>query len=395
MNYADRVQESTTATSTATIALAGALTGFRTFTSALVTGAVDIPVCVADSNGNWEIGLYTLTNPTTLTRQTITSSSNAGAAVTFPAGAKNVFATVASDQIGKLPAAPFSAPLLIGFAGDSIAYQWGGQLNGVNVSQSPLFWAATELYPCDFQVVMNTGLGGSSSSQLLIASGATPPQISVLQGLATKPDIVVVQTLQNDFMGSYANADTNVANVTSYTTQALAAGVKLVVICSRPPKSGTDNPSALVYANRQLEIFCRNTKGTLYLDVFGIWRRNGVADAAGAGIPYQGAANTATAFSDDGTHPTPQAARAVAPLVVPILKQYARPIVPMPSANSAYDNVNAIYNNLFGPNGGMVGTGGLYNGVNNTNVAGNSATAQDRWELTDGSGVVATQRDCR
>lgn len=99
-SFADRVQETTTATSTTTIALGGAVAKFRSFATAFAVGTVGIPVCVADSGNNWEIGLYTLTSATLLTRTAIASSSNSGSPVSFPAGSKNVFCTVGATQLG-------------------------------------------------------------------------------------------------------------------------------------------------------------------------------------------------------------------------------------------------------------------------------------------------------
>jgi len=101
MIYADRVEETSSVTNTTTITLFGAVTGARAFASSLSTGTSSIPVCVADVAGNWEIGTYTLTDSVTLSRQSVLSSSNAGLAVTFPAGQKSVFVTLPSCQIAK------------------------------------------------------------------------------------------------------------------------------------------------------------------------------------------------------------------------------------------------------------------------------------------------------
>lgn len=98
MNYADRIQESTTATSTATITLGGAAAKYRSFASALVIGATGIPVCV-ESATDWEIGTYTLTDAATLTREALLSSSNGGAAVTFAAGTKDVMCVMPSAAL--------------------------------------------------------------------------------------------------------------------------------------------------------------------------------------------------------------------------------------------------------------------------------------------------------
>jgi hypothetical protein len=119
MNYADRIKETTTVTSTATISLAGAATGYRSFSSALTTGTANIPVCIVDSAGNWEIGFYTLTNSSLLTRESVVSSSNNNSAVAFTSGSKDVFCTIPSAAFQRMaidrdvtfsPTIPLSPP---------------------------------------------------------------------------------------------------------------------------------------------------------------------------------------------------------------------------------------------------------------------------------------------
>ena len=91
MNFTDGVQETTNATSAATVALLGAAAGGpRTFVAGFTVGATNIPVRVGDALGNFEIGLYTFTSSALLTRTAILASSNGGAAVIFPAGTKTV-----------------------------------------------------------------------------------------------------------------------------------------------------------------------------------------------------------------------------------------------------------------------------------------------------------------
>lgn len=90
---ADRVQETTTTTGTGTITLAGASTGFQSF--AAVGNGNSTFYTIADASGsNWEVGIGTYTSSgTTLSRDTVLSSSNAGSLVNFSAGTKNVFVT--------------------------------------------------------------------------------------------------------------------------------------------------------------------------------------------------------------------------------------------------------------------------------------------------------------
>lgn len=282
------------------------------------------------------------------------------------------------DEIG------FRSAPTIWFAGDSIAGMWA-----TDRGESPLWWAKTELYPCEFTIIGNTAVGGTSSSHLI------SNQIATLEAAPAKPDVVIIQTLQNDSIASFTDADTFTANVTQYATRALAAGVPLVVICSRPPKEigGANVPASVAYANRKLEIFCRDTNGAFYCDVFGVWRRFSTADennGASSKVTWKGTANTDNSYSDDGTHPTFLAARAAAPLIEPVLRRVARPVTPMPSALIDFNPTTAPYNNALGRNGMMVGTGGQYNGVDNANVPGASATGTGRWFVTDGNGITAT-----
>jgi len=87
---ADRVQETTATTGTGTYTLAGAKTGFRSFTSAFSNS--DTVFYAATDGTDWEVGFGVFTTSgTTLTRGTILASSNAGAAVSWAAGSKDIW----------------------------------------------------------------------------------------------------------------------------------------------------------------------------------------------------------------------------------------------------------------------------------------------------------------
>jgi hypothetical protein len=90
---ADRVQETSTTTGTGSFTLAGAVTGYQAFSSVLATADTTYYTIADQGGANWEVGLGTFTSPSTLARTTILSSSNAGSAVSFAAGTKNVFIT--------------------------------------------------------------------------------------------------------------------------------------------------------------------------------------------------------------------------------------------------------------------------------------------------------------
>jgi len=96
---ADRVKETTTSTGTTAITLAGAATGYQTFSSA-VGDANTTYYTIADQTGaNWEVGIGTYTSAgNTLSRDTVLASSNAGALVTFTSGTKDVFVTYPAER---------------------------------------------------------------------------------------------------------------------------------------------------------------------------------------------------------------------------------------------------------------------------------------------------------
>lgn len=95
MTFADRCRETTETTGTGTLSLAGAVSKYQTLVAGVGTASV-IPYCVAHrSAAEWEVGFGTVTSgsPDTLSRSKILASSNAGSAVNFSAGTKDVFLT--------------------------------------------------------------------------------------------------------------------------------------------------------------------------------------------------------------------------------------------------------------------------------------------------------------
>jgi hypothetical protein len=92
----DRVKETSTTTGTGTFTLAGAASGFQSFS---VIGDGNTTYYTIDGGTEWEVGLGTYTSSgTTLARNTILESSNGGTAVNFSAGTKNVFVTYPAEK---------------------------------------------------------------------------------------------------------------------------------------------------------------------------------------------------------------------------------------------------------------------------------------------------------
>jgi hypothetical protein len=118
----NRVQESSTANTTVSFTLTGAVTGFQSFAS--IGNGNTTYYGATDASGSWEVGLgtYSTTGPT-LTRTTILASSNSGSAVTF-SGSVNVFVTYPSGQAvysnGTNLVGPTNIPLQVSNGGTGV-----------------------------------------------------------------------------------------------------------------------------------------------------------------------------------------------------------------------------------------------------------------------------------
>lgn len=96
---ADRVRETTTTAGTGTVTLAGAVTGFQSF-SVVGNGNTTYYTIAGQGTNEWEVGIGTYTaSGTTLARTTVLASSNSGSLVNFSAGTKDVFVSMPSERI--------------------------------------------------------------------------------------------------------------------------------------------------------------------------------------------------------------------------------------------------------------------------------------------------------
>ena len=179
----DRVRETTTTTGTGALTLAGAVSGYRAFSSVLATG--DTTFYVILSGTDWEVGVGTLTASTTLARTTVLSSSNANGLVNFAAGTKDVFidlpaakvaprtrrfaltaaATLGADALEAVVAA--SGTFTIGFAAAAtLGSEWRCQIKNTgtgivtldpNGSETIDGLTTVRLYPGEGLTVFGTG----------------------------------------------------------------------------------------------------------------------------------------------------------------------------------------------------------------------------------------------
>ena len=122
-NVADRVRETSTTTGTGTLSLGGAASGYQTFVAGIGSGN-NTYYCITDGTA-WEIGIGTVTSgtPSTLSRDTVLTSSAGGTTkVNWAAGTRDVFCTLPADKVISpeygLPAGTAAVPALA-FNGDT------------------------------------------------------------------------------------------------------------------------------------------------------------------------------------------------------------------------------------------------------------------------------------
>lgn len=91
----DRVKETTSTTGTGTVTLAGAQLGFQSFSSGI--GSSNSTYYTIALGNEWEVGIGTVTNATTFTRDSVISSSNASSLVSFSTGVKDIFCALPAE----------------------------------------------------------------------------------------------------------------------------------------------------------------------------------------------------------------------------------------------------------------------------------------------------------
>src|SRR6056300_1192124 len=155
----DRVRETSTTTGTGTFTLAGAQTGFETFSTAIGNTNTTY-YSIVNENGEFEVGLGTV-GAGTLSRDTIISSSNSDAAVNFSAGTKNVFCTL-----------PASKAVILDSSGNIVANNGSNltNLNATNVASGTLSSDRLPTVPTSKGGTGLTTIG--TANQVLAVNGA-------------------------------------------------------------------------------------------------------------------------------------------------------------------------------------------------------------------------------
>jgi len=93
----DRVRETSTTEGTGAFTLAGAVTGYESFSTGIGTNDTYYAIHLQDG-AEWEVGIGAVSG-STLTRSSVISSSNGDAAEDFSAGTKDVFCTMPASKV--------------------------------------------------------------------------------------------------------------------------------------------------------------------------------------------------------------------------------------------------------------------------------------------------------
>ncbi len=268
----DRVKETTTTTGTGTITLLGAATGYQSF-AAIGNGNTCYYAISAAGSSEWEVGIGTYTaSGTTLSRDTILSSSAAGAAVNFSAGTKDVYVvypagkavyeeangetlinggpiTVVGSNVTSIPALPAELGKFIGninsFAqiyninqndgseasADFVAYNSDTDVNGstffVDMGiNSPNYSSVTyPIFTPNSAYLIAQGDGGSNTATLFVGSG--DGDVKIFAGAFDANNTVATfgTDLSTTLEGSLDVGSTlNVTGVTTLNALAYTAG---------------------------------------------------------------------------------------------------------------------------------------------------------------------------
>lgn len=201
----DRVKETTTTTGTGTLTLAGAVTGYQSFSSAIGNGNTTYYGIYLDGGSEWEVGLGTV-GAGTLARTTVLASSNANNLVNFSAGQKSVWCdypatkAVYADASNKLrvdgnPYVDFEDASGTTVAAGRMWYEsatgsWNLGMGGGNVTQQ----VGEEIYVygkassaiTNGQIVVKTGAVGASGVITFAPAGTGITDDQAIIGVATE-----------------------------------------------------------------------------------------------------------------------------------------------------------------------------------------------------------------
>ena len=140
VKYADRVAETTGTSGTGALSLGGAAVGGRTFAEGFTSGDEVTYTVENAARTQWETGTGTYTTGS-ISRDTVSASSNGGALVDFGSGAKTVFATAGAALLNPVQALVSGVGILwadrpTAAAAGNGALQWFSDIGGGSLWRS-------------------------------------------------------------------------------------------------------------------------------------------------------------------------------------------------------------------------------------------------------------------
>lgn len=292
--------------------------------------------------------------------------------------------TLEFEQLSRFSAGS-QAPI-IGFMGDSKASGNGGK----TFKSSALAWLMYQAYPCRLKWDArsyanggyNYGVGGSTTAQMVST------QIPQMQ--ARTPDILWLESSNNDSLNVGADTNTPYNNTITTIQAAFDAGVKLIFLIPCAPRSSAVLSAATVraylYLNERFRAYARATPGVIFLDFppvlvdygFSDYRPRGDGGVTGSNQRPVGA------LSSDGLHNSVEGCRAMSAILEPHFRRLFAPRYPrVVSSGDTYHATDNPWGNHLGSKGLMQGTNGTLNAVANAGVAAG-------WTITTDNGLVVT-----
>jgi hypothetical protein len=225
----DRVQETATPNTTVSFTCNGAVTGFQTFGTA-IGNANTTYYTAADTVGNWECGLGTYATAGNLVaRTTISASSNAGSAVTFPGGVNLFVSYPATKSVNLDASGNVSALGTIAsgtWQGSTVGVAYGG--TGVTTSTGA---NSVVLRDADENIVVNSvtqELAKTVSSATITTLTAASSHFQVLTGTTTQtyklPDATLLPTGSTWVFDNDSTGNLTVTDNAGATVDVVAAG---------------------------------------------------------------------------------------------------------------------------------------------------------------------------
>lgn len=328
----DRIKETTNnAAGTGAFVLGGAITGFKTFSSVLITGdTFDYTVQEVDSNGNptgvWETGRGQWASGTnSITRLTVYSSSSGTSIISFSNNPKQIWidapAIVLPQRRRPQRIVPFGDSLIAG----SSAFNNGVWQFGNGFAELSIYRAGPQ-----YQLVSNAGVAGDHTSQMLARI--------YTDVLAFNPDVVYLLGGTNDLAIGMTNAAkaSMMNNLEKMVRIFLKAGVEVFLMT--PPPNNTNFQAA-----KDVQYFYYALAQYYNLPLADMYRMT--VDPATNGQYLSG-------YSSDGTHPSNTASDVFASEVGAVLGDIANstsmPYMAAVSETSTGQFANLIQNGTFG-----------------------------------------------